>query len=310
MELAKVGTEAFILLVLGAILSFVIPLLIAIVWKKKKKEPFSTILIGAAIFLLFALILEKPIQALVISKNYSLGLFLSSHPILLAFVLGLFPGIFEETGRLLAFKTLLKNRKNKETAISYGIGHGCFEAIAISGMAYISYISFACMINSGTFVNIINQVAEKAPDQVETLYTQADQIAKTSIFLVGASIIERVLAILLQIGLSILVFYGCKDKKKFWLFPLAIILHTLTDFTAGLNYVKVTNFSILELEVILVASATITFCSAYFLLYKKDLEEQVQSFKDEMIDKMSNEMRDESKRAESGESGSVDSDKV
>ncbi|MBP5468915.1 MAG: YhfC family intramembrane metalloprotease, partial [Candidatus Riflebacteria bacterium] len=67
MELTKVGTEAFILLVLAAILSFVIPLLIAIVWKKKKKEPFSTILIGAATFLLFALILEKPIQALVIS---------------------------------------------------------------------------------------------------------------------------------------------------------------------------------------------------------------------------------------------------
>ena len=53
MEFAKVGTEVFVLLVLGVILSFVIPLLIAIVWKKKKKEPFSTILIGAAIFLLF-----------------------------------------------------------------------------------------------------------------------------------------------------------------------------------------------------------------------------------------------------------------
>ncbi len=62
-------------------------------------------------------------------------------------------------------------------------------------------------------------------------------------------------------------------KRNFGL----IILHTLTDFTAGLNYVKVTNFSILELEVILVVSATITFCSAYFLLYKRDSDEQVQS---------------------------------
>ena len=242
MELAKVGTEVFVLLSIGLILSILFPLAIALIWKFKKKEPFSTILIGAAIFLLFALILEKPIQALVISKNFSLGLFPSSHPILLAFVFGLFPGIFEETGRLLAFKTLLKNRKNKETAISYGIGHGCFEAMAILGMTYISYISFACMINSGTFVNIINQVKEKAPDQVGAYYNLADQIAKTSIFLVGASIIERVLAILLQIGLSILVFYACKDKKKFWLFPLAIILHTLTDFTAALNSVKVANF--------------------------------------------------------------------
>ena len=127
MELAKVGTEVFVLLSIGLILSILFPLAIALIWKFKKKEPFSTILIGAAIFLLFALILEKTIQSLVISKNFSLGLFLSSHPILLAFVFGLFPGIFEETGRLLAFKTLLKNRKNKETAISYGIGHGCFE---------------------------------------------------------------------------------------------------------------------------------------------------------------------------------------
>jgi uncharacterized membrane protein YhfC len=277
MELAKVGTEAFILLVLGAILSFVIPLLIAIVWKKKKKEPFSTILIGAAIFLLFALILEKPIQALVISKNFSLGIFLSSHPLLLAFVLGLFPGIFEETGRLLAFKTLLKNRKNKETAISYGIGHGCFEVMAISGINYIISISFACMINSGTFVNIINQVAEKAPDQVGAYYTLADQIAKFSIFLLGAGIIERVFAVLIQIGLSILVFYACKDKKKFWLYPFAILLHTVTDFTIGLKVVKVLNLSEWAIEGILGIYAILIFCGAYFLLYKKDLEEQVQN---------------------------------
>ena len=292
MELTKIGTETFVLLSIGLVLSVLFPLAVALIWKFKKKEPFSTILIGAATFLLFALILEKPIQILVISKNFSLGIFLSSHPILLAFVFGLFPGIFEETGRLLAFKTLLKNRKNKETAISYGIGHGCFEAIAILGMTYISYISYACMINSGAFVNIINQVAEKAPDQVGAYYNLADQIAKTSIFLVGASIIERVLAILLQIGLSILVFYACKDKKKFWLFPLAIILHTLTDFTAALNSVKVANFSILELEIIIAVSATITFCSAYFLLYKKDSEEQVQSFRDEKIDEVIDEIRD------------------
>ena len=106
MEITKVGTEAFIALILGAVLSFIIPLIIALVWEIKKKEPFSTILIGAVTFLLFALILEKPILALVVSKNFSLGLFLSSHPVLWAFVAGLFPGIFEGTGRLLAFKTL------------------------------------------------------------------------------------------------------------------------------------------------------------------------------------------------------------
>lgn len=264
-------------IIFGISIIFFFPLAIALIWKFKKKEPFSTILIGAATFFLFVFILEKPILALVISKNFSLGIFLSSHPILWAFVAGLFPGIFEGTGRLLAFKTLLKNRKNKETAISYGIGHSGFEVMAILGIGYITYISYACMINSGTFVNIINQVAEKAPDQVGAYYTLADQIAKCSMGSVGAGFIERVFSILFHIGCSILVFYACKDKKKFWLFHLAIILHTLTDFTVALNLVKVTNFSIMELEIIIAVFGTITFCSAYFLLYKKDLEEQVQN---------------------------------
>ena len=274
MELAKVGTEAFAALSIGLILSFLFPLSIALIWKFKKKEPFSTIFIGAATFFFFVFILEKPIQSLVISKNFSLGLFLSSHPVLWAFVVGLFPGIFEETGRLLAFKTLLKKRRNKETAISYGIGHSCFEVMAILGITYITYISYACMINSGTFVNVINQVAEKAPDQVSALYSLADQIAKCTIISIGAGFVERIFSVLFHIGTSILVFYSCKDKKKFWLYPLAIILHTLSDFTVALNLVKVTNFSIWELEAIIAVFGTFTFFSAYFLLYKRDSDEK------------------------------------
>ena len=280
MELAKVGTESFVALSIGLILSILFPLAIALIWKFKKNEPFTTIIIGAATFFLFVFVLEKPIQALVISKNFSLGMFLSSHPVLWAFVIGLFPGIFEETGRLLAFKTLLKNRKNKETAISYGIGHSCFEVMAILGISYITYLTYACMINSGTFVNVINQVAEKAPGQVGALYTLADQIAKITISGIWAGFIERVFSILFHIGVSILVFYACKDNKKFWLFPLAIILHTLSDFVVGLNLAKVTNLSILELEIFIAVFGTITFCSAYFLLYKKDSDEQAQNVGD------------------------------
>ena len=59
MEFTKVGTEQFMALGLGAALSVIITLAIALVWKIKKKEPFTTILAGAGTFILFALILEK-----------------------------------------------------------------------------------------------------------------------------------------------------------------------------------------------------------------------------------------------------------
>ena len=66
-EFAKVGSAQIGLLVLGAILMFAVPLSIAIIWTKKKRERFTTVLVGAATFFLFAVIMEKPLQALLIA---------------------------------------------------------------------------------------------------------------------------------------------------------------------------------------------------------------------------------------------------
>lgn len=62
--------------------------------------------------------------------------FIYDRPLLWAFVVGLFPGVFEEMGRLVAFKTVLRKRKNKETAISHGIGHGGFEVMLLLGLTF------------------------------------------------------------------------------------------------------------------------------------------------------------------------------
>lgn len=105
-EFAKIGSAQIGLLVLGTILMIAVPLVVAIIWTKKKKEKFTTVLVGAATFLLFAVILEKPLQAVLIAPT-QIGLadtgisqFLNARPILWAFIVGLFPGVFEETGRL------------------------------------------------------------------------------------------------------------------------------------------------------------------------------------------------------------------
>ena len=65
-EFARIGTEQIVLLAAGTILMFAVPVVIAIVWTKKKNERFTTVLVGAATFLLFASILEKPLQAVLI----------------------------------------------------------------------------------------------------------------------------------------------------------------------------------------------------------------------------------------------------
>lgn len=275
-EFATVGREQFIALGLGVLLAVIIPIAIALIWKFWKHEKFTTILVGAATFVLFALILEKTIQnALVFPTTMGLpdhaaSQFINARPILWALVLGLFPGVFEETGRFMAFKTVLRNRRNRETSISYGIGHGGIEVILVLGINYIVYIVYAVMINTGTFQGIIDQVAEQAPFQEEAIRALADQLAVFSFADIGTGMFERVFAFLFHVGASILVFYAARDKGRFWLYALAILLHTALDSFAGLNMAKVVQLSAPALEAMVVAFGLLTFLGAYFLLYKKD----------------------------------------
>lgn len=280
LENAHVGASSFVWLLLGAVLAVAVPVAIALLWKFKKKEPITTILIGAAAFLLFALILEKPIQNVLAFPtamglpDHALSRFLSANPVLLALVAALFPGVFEETGRLVAYKTVLKKRKNRETSISYGIGHGGFEVVLLVGIAYIQYFAYAVMINTGLFGTIVEQVRAQAPSQVDSLNAVVTLLTGFSFADFGTAIVERVFAFLFHVGASILVFYACRDKKRVWLYPLAIVLHAALDFVAALCVFDVITLSPWALEGIAAAFGLLTFFGAYLLLYKKDVKQE------------------------------------
>lgn len=275
MTFDRIGTEQFLLLILGAFLSIILPSALALFWKFKKKERFTTVLIGAGVFLVFAIFLEKMVQNVLIFPtemglpDHAVSQFVNARPILWAFIVGLFPGVFEETGRFVAFKTLLRNRKNKETAISYGIGHGGFEVIFIIGLTFISYISYAIMINNGTYGDMVAEVAAQAPSQTETAITIAQTLSTFGFADLGIIIIERIFAVIFHISASVLVFYACKDRKKIWLYPLAIILHTALDCIAGLNIKGLFTPSPLQLEGI-IGIFSLTVGALALTLYLKD----------------------------------------
>ena len=276
MEFTKVGTEQFVTLAAGTLLWFALPVAVALIWKIRKKEPLGTMLIGAATFLVFALIFEKPVQNLLIFpaqmglEEHAASRFINARPVLLGVLLGLFPGVFEETGRLVAFKTVLRKRQNKETSISHGIGHGGFEVILSMGVTYITYIVYAFMINSGGLQELVDLVTAQAPDQAAQVYALASQIASFSAADLVMPLVERIFAFMFHVGASILVFYACRDRKRFWLYPLAILIHTIIDCAAGLSISGAIGISAWEIEGVVILFGSFTFFGAYFLLYKKD----------------------------------------
>ena len=276
MEFEKVGSAQIGLIAAGAAIFLLLPLAVAIIWKIRKKERFSTILTGALCFLIFAILLEKPLQNLLIFPEqmglagHALSRYINGRPVLWAFLVGLFPGVFEETGRLVAFRTVLRKRTNRETSISYGIGHGGFEVIFILGITYVTYLSYAFMINSGNFGAVAEQVAAQAPGQLEQVYALAAQLASFSPADLLIAAAERVFAFLFHVGASVLVFYACRDRKRFLLYPLAIVLHTALDSIAALNMAGVLKLSPVAIEGATAFFGCLTFFGAYFLLYRKD----------------------------------------
>ena len=245
---------------------FILPVVICIWWLLKKKEKFTTVLIGAATWFVFAVLLEAIPKYLLFNPSTSLGKTIVGNAALYTVIGALMAGIFEETGRFVAFKTVLRNRTNKETGISHGIGHGGFEAMFLLAVTGIQYITYASMINSGAFQTVVD-IASAAGADVSSLEAIPASIMAITPMSGVLSVVERAFAILLHIGLSILVFNAVRRSKIGYYF-LAVLLHALFDVPAALYQRGVLNIYIVE--VMLAIYSVLFFVIVYRTLYKRD----------------------------------------
>jgi uncharacterized membrane protein YhfC len=269
MQYEMIGTEPKMALILMMICGILLPTVVATIWKIKTKEPISTILIGAAAFAVFALGLESIPKVFLFQLDSPVSAFVLSHTWIYAVLGALLAGVFEETGRFLAFKFLLKKRTDKKTAISYGIGHGGFEVIFLLVFSGIQYLTYISLINSGQFSTVVDQVRAVSPDQVAAMEAIPATLAATTISSIGFTVMERVSAMLGHVAFSILVFDAARTPKKGWMFPFAIFLHAFLDFFAALYQVGKISINGKIFEVLLLLVAVVFFWLTSRFVYRK-----------------------------------------
>lgn len=149
------------------------------------KKRIYTFILGALCFIISQPLLRLPIL------NYLQGstkftLFYTLNPLLVGILIAFSAGIFEEGFRFLFKSYLLKPVKTDILeAITFGLGHGLAEAIIILGPFLFT-----------------------VPFQSLTL-----------------GILERILAIILHIGLTVIVWNGFQLNKKIKYLIIAIVLH-------------------------------------------------------------------------------------
>ena len=153
-------------------------------------------------------------------------------------------GLFEETGRFFAFKTILRNHRDKDAnALMYGAGHGGIEAFVILGITSINNIIYSVLINTGRTEMLTAPVTGDMRKQVEAAIL-APMTTPSWHFLLGS--VERILAVILQISLSVLVWFAAKKENRIYYYPLAILLHLIVD--AGAVILAGRNVSLLLVE--------------------------------------------------------------
>lgn len=204
-----------------AAVMLVIPVILFFFFKKKGADvlPFF---VGCAVFIVFAYLIEAMINYAVGQSSF--GKRMNENALLLAVYGGLMAGVFEETGRFIAFKTVLKKyRGNDLNALQYGAGHGGMEAVLTVTLSYITYISLISFAKSGSLETML------AGEDPSSVYAVFDELAGMSNWMYLVVILERCLAIAAHIALSVPVWFAAKKRGKLWLFPLAILLHAVLD---------------------------------------------------------------------------------
>lgn len=222
----QVSTAAIVAMFVTLAICLGLPVVLLLVFRKKMgKGVTSAVLAGALGFFVPQAIIRIPaLQVLSLLDGFA-G-FVQNHFWSYAILLALSAGLFETVGRLVVFKTVLKNRTTYNAALCAGLGHGGIEAIYLVGLTYVNNLILSFMINSGSAFDVLTGQG-LATDQANQLIMTMTQTSPAVFYMAG---FERVFTIGFQIGLSMLLAYGITRNRTAIFFFAVLLLHTTVDW--------------------------------------------------------------------------------
>lgn len=204
--------------IVAILIEIVFPFVLAFYLVRKLKTSWFLIGVGALTFV-GSQVVHLPLVGVwnaVLPAAFS-DLTTTGVQILNAIVLGLLAGLCEETARWVGYRILQRKGKGDtlNSAVTLGAGHGGIESILIAGLPVLSTFIVMNLVRSGVSI-----------EGITTEMTAEYFAMPWGMPFVGA--VERLMAIVLHITLSVAVWISISKKKPVWFWG-AVGYHALID---------------------------------------------------------------------------------
>lgn len=234
------------LLGISTLLTILIPIVLAVSWTILSKSRVYPLFIGSLIFFIFVMVLESIMHSIVLTTIPVI----SSNTILYILYGCLAAGIFEEGGRWVAFRYLIRD-ENKKNAITYGIGHGAVEMILVVGLTLLSTFIFA---QSYLTLGVEGMTEGLDTSMIEMVKEMIASIEVYELKDVVLNLIERCSALILHVSCSIFVYFSVRERNLQYLL-YAFLFHIFMNIPAGMVQQEIiTNLWLAESIIAVIAS--------------------------------------------------------
>lgn len=263
----EVAPNAVLNLVITAVILFALPIVYVVLWKRKCGERVSLkpLLFGVVGFLVSARVLELGVHMVCIVSDNPISRFINGSTPAYVIYGTLMAGIFEECGRYIVIRFIMKKHKTRENMVMYGIGHGGIEVWAITLVSVLSMLAVVVVMQKSGIDSAL-QLMRVSADSPENVLNSAAAAIKSAASINAAAgamnVLERILAMSGHIALTVIVAYGVLKSEKKYL-PIAILTHAGFDVFPALYQRGVVGMWTAELWLI--------FCVALLVLWSRGL---------------------------------------
>ncbi len=209
---------------LSILIVILLPVVFSILLRRQYRVPWLYFFVGVLTFI-GAQIVHLPLNRLLANLGIlpETGVDRGQQLLVTAAVLGITAALTEELARAAGY-ALVTRARHYQDGLMMGLGHGGIESMLLGVLIAAGVSSLTFLAQSG------NLLSDLPPEQIALIQQQLDLLANTPLAMLAPTA-ERIIALILQVCLSVIVLQAFVRRN--WLYiVVAIIIHAFFDFVA------------------------------------------------------------------------------